>query len=82
MSTIKRMFIFSMFSVSIFFFVTGKSYSDEKSFYIPVGITYDSIYWWRGIELNGKGAGVYGQRLALKLVASPPTLLLVLIRIM
>ncbi|HOE20163.1 MAG TPA: hypothetical protein PKJ69_04280 [Spirochaetota bacterium] len=38
--------------------VTNNSYSAEKLLSFPVGITYDSIYWWRGVELNGKGAGV------------------------
>ncbi|TAL36592.1 MAG: hypothetical protein EPN93_07140 [Spirochaetes bacterium] len=31
----------------------------EKSFLtFPVSVTYYSIYWWRGVELNGKGAGL------------------------
>ncbi|HPK44651.1 MAG TPA: hypothetical protein PLV62_06700 [Spirochaetota bacterium] len=38
--------------------VINNSYSAEKLLSFPVGITYDSIYWWRGVELNGKGAGV------------------------
>ena len=25
---------------------------------VPVGVNYTSTYWWRGIELNGKGNGV------------------------
>lgn len=25
---------------------------------VPVSLTYTSTYWWRGVELNGKGSGV------------------------
>jgi len=66
MSTIKRMFLLFMFGVTSFVFVTDKSYSEEKNFYIPVGLTYDSIYWWRGIELNGKGAGVLWPKIGIE----------------
>ncbi|MEW6526130.1 MAG: hypothetical protein AB1444_05610 [Spirochaetota bacterium] len=66
MSTIKRMFLLFMFGVTSIFFVTDKSYSEEKNFYIPVGLTYDSIYWWRGIELNGKGAGVLWPKIGIE----------------
>ncbi|HPP51015.1 MAG TPA: hypothetical protein PLO73_13680 [Spirochaetota bacterium] len=58
MSTIKRIFILFMFCVTSFFFVTGKSYSEGKNLYFPIGLTYNSTYWWRGVEINGKGAGV------------------------
>lgn len=37
--------------------VYNKGYAQEKVLF-PVGLTYNSIYWWRGIELNGKGVGV------------------------
>ena len=36
----------------------NKAYAQEKAFSVPLGVTYNSIYWWRGIELNGKGVGV------------------------
>lgn len=58
--------ILCLFSVTCLFIVTSKSYSDEKNVYIPVGITYNSIYWWRGIELNGKGAGVLWPKVGLE----------------
>lgn len=67
MSTIKRTFIFFMFCVTSFFFVTGKSYSEGKNLYFPIGLTYNSTYWWRGIELNGKGAGVLWPKVGIEI---------------
>jgi hypothetical protein len=31
---------------------------DSSFIKVPVGLQYASTYWWRGIELNGKGVGV------------------------
>ncbi len=32
---------------------------EEKSFLsVPLSLSYASTYWWRGVELNGKGVGV------------------------
>ncbi|HPA73975.1 MAG TPA: hypothetical protein PKY31_17010 [Spirochaetota bacterium] len=30
----------------------------ESAINIPLSVSYNSTYWWRGVELNGKGAGV------------------------
>ncbi len=32
--------------------------ADKPFLTFPVSITYYSAYWWRGVELNGKGAGL------------------------
>jgi len=33
--------------------------TDEgTSITVPVSLSYSSVYWWRGIELNGRGVGV------------------------
>ncbi len=61
-----RTIILFLFSVTCIFIVTGKSYPEEKNVYIPVGLTYDSIYWWRGVELNGKGAAVLWPKLGIE----------------
>ncbi|HSV97328.1 MAG TPA: hypothetical protein VLM75_10395 [Spirochaetota bacterium] len=38
----------------------GKAHAEEGVSFlkIPVGLSYASTYWWRGVELNGKGSGV------------------------
>ncbi len=38
----------------------GKAHAEEGGSFlkIPVGLSYASTYWWRGVELNGKGSGV------------------------
>ncbi len=38
----------------------GKAFAEEEAafFKVPVGLSYASTYWWRGVELNGKGSGV------------------------
>ena len=38
----------------------GKAHAEEGGSFlkIPAGLSYASTYWWRGIELNGKGSGV------------------------
>ncbi len=38
----------------------GKARAEEGGsfFKIPVGLSYASTYWWRGVEVNGKGSGV------------------------
>lgn len=38
----------------------GKAIAEEGGSFlkVPVGLSYASTYWWRGIELNGKGSGV------------------------
>ncbi len=39
----------------------GKSYSlhaDEKFIKVPISFSYSSSYWWRGMQINGKGVGV------------------------
>ncbi len=38
----------------------GKVFAEEEGAFIkvPVGLGYASTYWWRGVEINGKGAGV------------------------
>ncbi|MBP7583664.1 MAG: hypothetical protein KBA61_06500 [Spirochaetes bacterium] len=30
----------------------------ESAISIPLSVSYNSTYWWRGVELNGKGVGV------------------------
>jgi hypothetical protein len=45
-----------------------KSAPVEKPFLtFPVSITYYSVYWWRGVELNGKGAGLIWPQLGVNL---------------
>ena len=46
--------LFSINSLSRF-----KIYAEEKIVSIPVTLSYGSVYWWRGVELNGDGVGVY-----------------------
>jgi hypothetical protein len=42
--------------------------AEESSFIrVPVGISYNSVYWWRGVELNGKGVGVFWPSVGLEL---------------
>jgi len=38
----------------------GKAIAEEGGSFlkVPVGLSYASTYWWRGVELNGKGSGV------------------------
>ncbi len=37
----------------------GSAKAEETSFIkAPVSVNYASTYWWRGVELNGKGVGV------------------------
>lgn len=38
----------------------GKAIAEEGGSFlkVPVGLSYASTCWWRGIELNGKGSGV------------------------
>jgi len=35
-----------------------KAHAEDSFLKVPVGISYSSTYWWRGVELNGKGVGV------------------------
>lgn len=30
----------------------------ESAIRVPLSVSYNSTYWWRGVELNGKGVGV------------------------
>jgi hypothetical protein len=32
--------------------------SAESAIRVPLSMSYNSTYWWRGVELNGKGVGV------------------------
>lgn len=32
-------------------------HADEKNIKVPISFTYSSTYWWRGIQINGKGVG-------------------------
>lgn len=38
-------------------FIPGTA-SAESAIRVPLSMSYNSTYWWRGIELNGKGVGV------------------------
>jgi len=38
-------------------FIPGTS-SAESAIRVPLSMSYNSTYWWRGVELNGKGVGV------------------------
>jgi len=37
---------------------TRHASAEESSVTVPVSLSYSSTYWWRGVELNGKGVGV------------------------
>jgi hypothetical protein len=38
------------------FYYTAKA--EESTVKIPISFSYSSVYWWRGVELNGDGVGV------------------------
>ena len=38
--------------------------ADEKNIKVPISFTYSSTYWWRGIQVNGKGVGVLWSAIA------------------
>ncbi|MCX8124545.1 MAG: hypothetical protein N3F66_10335 [Spirochaetes bacterium] len=67
MSRRAQIFILFMVCITSLVIVTGNSYSEQKKVYFPVAFTYNSIYWWRGIELNGKGAGVLWPKVGLEI---------------
>lgn len=55
----KVILMWCMFTVVLMITVTTRPLSAaESSVSVPVSLTYSSIYWWRGVELNGKGVGV------------------------
>jgi hypothetical protein len=39
----------------------------EKLVSIPVSFTYSSVYWWRGVQINGDGVGVLWPGIALEI---------------
>ena len=36
-----------------------KLYAEENSVFVPFSLSYSSVYWWRGTELDGDGVGVF-----------------------
>jgi hypothetical protein len=41
-------------------------HADEKAIKVPVSFSYSSVYWWRGLQANGKGVGVLSPGIALE----------------
>ncbi|MFH0974226.1 MAG: hypothetical protein V1874_00415, partial [Spirochaetota bacterium] len=34
------------------------AHAEDSKISVPVSFSYNSVYWWRGVELNGNGVGV------------------------
>ncbi len=50
--------IFTLFVTAGMLPAAGNVHAEDSFVKVPVGISYSSTYWWRGVELNGKGVGV------------------------
>jgi len=47
-----------LFAAGLSFIQAAPAKAEGSFLKVPVGVSYSSIYWWRGVELNGKGVGV------------------------
>ncbi|MBN2403075.1 MAG: hypothetical protein JXN64_11835 [Spirochaetes bacterium] len=47
-------------TLALMFGLSGtKANSEENKISVPVSMSYSGTYWWRGIELDGPGVGVF-----------------------
>jgi hypothetical protein len=42
-------------------------HAGEKNIKVPISFSYSSTYWWRGLQINGKGVGVLWSGIAVEL---------------
>jgi hypothetical protein len=50
--------VYILISIPLITFIPGNVSAADSTVTVPVSLSYSSIYWWRGVELNGKGVGV------------------------
>jgi hypothetical protein len=53
---------------------SGPAAAEDSFIRVPLGLSYSSSYWWRGIELNGKDVGVAWANAGLELGSTGITL--------
>jgi hypothetical protein len=51
------LFLIGLTAVSVFLMKTEKAGAAD-GITIPLSVSYNSTYWWRGVELNGRNVGV------------------------
>ena len=57
----KILIVIFIISMIISIPITGDSLYADSAIKVPVSLTYSSTYWWRGVEILGKGVGVPGK---------------------
>jgi len=53
---------------------SGPAAAEESFIRVPLGVSYSSSYWWRGVELNGKDIGVVWANAGLEMGSTGITL--------